>query len=106
RAARTASRGQCGDPDSESGASCRDAPHHRARRGDWPVIGRKVMGVMVLVISCASRLSAQVSVRGGAVVGRAAHRVVAGALVTSSGTLLGGTVAVAVGQRFEIQGEA
>ena len=70
------------------------------------MIGVRVMALMVLLIACASRLAAQVSVRGGAVAGRAEHCVAAGALVTSSGTLLGGTVAVAVGQRFEIQGEA
>jgi len=68
----------------------------------------RVSGPALAILVAVPALAAgQVSVQGGVLVGRAEHRVVdGGELVASSGTLFGGALAVTIGERFQIQGEA
>ena len=68
----------------------------------------RVSGPALAILVAVPALAAgQVSVQGGLLVGRAEHRVVdAGTLVAASGTLFGGALAVTMGERFEIHGEA
>jgi hypothetical protein len=62
---------------------------------------------LAILVAVPSLAAGQVSVQGGVLVGRAEHRVVdADTLVAASGTLFGGALAVTIGERFQIHGEA
>ena len=68
---------------------------------------RMSASALALLVAVPSLATGQISVQGGVLVGRAEHRVVdADTLVALSGTLFGGTLAVAIGERFQIHGEA
>ncbi|HYU28044.1 MAG TPA: hypothetical protein VEK83_03385 [Gemmatimonadales bacterium] len=62
---------------------------------------------LAILVAVPSLAAGQVSVQGSVLVGRAEHRIVdAGTLVAASGTLFGGALAVTLGERFQIRGEA
>jgi len=68
---------------------------------------RPFASALAILVTAPSLSAAQVSMQGGVLVGRAEHRTVdADMLVASSGTLFGGTLAVTIGDRFQIHGEA
>ena len=65
------------------------------------------VSALAILVAVPALVAGQVSVQGGVLVGRAEHRIVdAGTLVAASGTLFGGALAVTMGERFEIHGEA
>ncbi len=65
------------------------------------------VSALAILIAVPTLAAGQVSVQGGVLIGGAEHRVVdADTLVRSSGTLFGGALAVTIGDRFQIHGEA
>ncbi len=65
------------------------------------------VSALTILVAVPSLAAGQVSVQGGVLVGRGEHRVVDGdTLVAASGTLFGGALAVTLGERFQIHGEA
>jgi hypothetical protein len=67
---------------------------------------RRIVGLgSILLLAVSASGTGQVAVRAGAVLGRSEHRVSDdGVLVTSSGTLVGGALAVTFRGRFQIRG--
>ncbi len=65
------------------------------------------VSALAILIAVPTLAAGQISVQGGVLIGGAEHRVVdADTLVRSSGTLFGGALAVTIGDRFQIHGEA
>ncbi len=68
---------------------------------------RMSASALAILVAVPSLAAGQVSVQGDVLVGRGEHRVVdADTLVAASGTLFGGALAVTIGERFQIHGEA
>jgi hypothetical protein len=71
------------------------------------MIGHVPGAALILLATAPCVAAAQVAIHGGVQVARAEHRLSDGnMLVPSSGTLFGGALVVAVGRRWEVQGEA